>query len=308
MAVSVGDIITESDYNTLRSRINTIMGAPSGDTDSTAKGYGQTLSSSVVSAGNTVTEAQWDNLRTDISKAYAHQTGSNPTLTNVDTNTIIDADHFNNMETTLGTVETNLYDIASTQGSTEAGITSSRATDWNGTITHIFTVTFTNADHRKSFFNAGGKILFTASVAYTGSEAKTLDWQSMLTDMGQIGFNYLETYNVPGTGTDGSRGTGTATGNYDLGSTNTEIFTKGGTSVYSENRYKIFAKSSSTSQITFEIQFQDNDTGDQQPGFLPGPAVDEAVKGTTTSTVQMLRPTGSNVSVAAPSFANTSTL
>jgi len=48
MAVSVGDIITESDYNTLRSRINTIMGAPSGDTDSTAKGYGQTLSCSLV--------------------------------------------------------------------------------------------------------------------------------------------------------------------------------------------------------------------------------------------------------------------
>jgi len=308
MAVNVGDTITESDYNTLRSRINTIMGTPSGTTDSTAKGYGQTLLSSTVSAGNTITETQWDNLRQDISKAYAHQTGSNPTLTNVDTSTVIDADHFNNMETTLGTIETNLFDIAATQGTTEAGITSSRATDWNGTINHTFTVTFTDADHRKSFFNAGGKILFTASLAYTGSEAKTLDWQSMLSDMGQVGFNYLETYNVAGTGTDGSRGTGTNIGNYDITSSSQEVFTKGGVTPYSENAYKIFATSTSATQITFDVQFQDNDAGDDTDGDEFNNPIDEDVKGTTTSTVQMLRPTGSNVSVAAPAFANTSTL
>ena len=66
--------ITANDYNTVQSRINTIM-----NTD-----YGQSLLSGQVSVGEIVTDDQLDNLRIDITKAYTHQQGTGPTITDVD--------------------------------------------------------------------------------------------------------------------------------------------------------------------------------------------------------------------------------
>jgi hypothetical protein len=61
-------------------RIGTYIGGTVGT------GYGQSLSASLgVSTGDTITEAQWDKLRSDISKAYQHQIGALPTITDVST-------------------------------------------------------------------------------------------------------------------------------------------------------------------------------------------------------------------------------
>lgn len=316
MAVSVGNSITENDYNTLRSRVNVLLGSPSGTTEVNSRGYGQTLGSSTVSANSIITAAQWDDLRGDIEKVAVHQTGADPSLTNVAAGDSITAAIFNAYETTVATAEASPFAIDAGQGSTEAGITSQRTTNWNGTINHEFTVTFADANTRKAFFNAGGYIIFSANLAYTGSEAKTLDWQTMLSDAGSMGVNYLEAFNISGTGNVSARGTPLTIGNYDLTGTYQDLFSKGGANPYSENLYKIQGKSSATNSITFNVEFQDNDVGDQAPldsggsdGVASaGPVVDEDVKGTITSTIQMFRPTGSNVSVAAPAFANTSTL
>ena len=116
--------ITANDYNTVQSRINTIM-----FTD-----YGQTLLSGQVSVGDIVTDDQLDNLRTDITKAYTHQQGSGPTITDVDVGDTILAAHLNQYATVMTTVESNLYSIGAGQFSIEAGISSSRTSGWNGTL------------------------------------------------------------------------------------------------------------------------------------------------------------------------------
>jgi hypothetical protein len=209
-------------------------------------------------------------------------------------------------------IESDKLTVDATQASTEAAISSQRTTSWNGTITHSFTVTFTDADHRRHFFNSGGEIWFDATLT-GGSGSKDTDWQTILTNMGTIKFDHTATTS---TGT----GTGTAIGNYDLTSTYQTLFTKAGSAaVYSENEYEVRAKENSGSIIEFEVRFEDNDTGDQQPnsdsvgggddGQDPaGPAVDENVGGTLDSTIRQRRATGSNVSVPSPSYANTSTL
>ena len=91
--------ITANDYNTVQSRINTIM-----NTD-----YGQSLLSSQVAVGDVITDDQLDNLRTDITKAFAHQQGSNPTMPDVDAGDLILASHLNDYATTMTTVETNKF-------------------------------------------------------------------------------------------------------------------------------------------------------------------------------------------------------
>jgi hypothetical protein len=72
--MAVGDTITAARYNTVQSRIGTILGTGSG-----TSGYGQTLSSSQVAVSSTVTVNQINNLITDMKKARQHQTGVDET-------------------------------------------------------------------------------------------------------------------------------------------------------------------------------------------------------------------------------------
>lgn len=298
MAKSTGDTISEIDYNGLQSDINVIMGTPAGSTDTTATGYLQSLSSSQVAVGDKVTDTQWDNLRTDITKAYTHQFGVSPTITNVDESTVISASIFNQYETLITTVsgDPNRYTIGSGQFTIVAGQTGTLASGWNGTQIHQFTATFSSANQRKAFFNAGGAIRINLSLSYTGSEAKTLDWQTMMSDLGTVEFNYKQT----------TGGGGSTIGNYDATSTFQQIATEAGSNPYSENDIFVQVKENSATQLEFKVILDEEDSGDRPSPSPPppfGPLVDEPVKGTTTSSVTIKQPTGSNVSVPAPTIA-----
>jgi len=316
MAVTDGDTVTAAQYNGLQSRINTIMGTGSG-TD----GYGQALASAQVSAGDTITAAQFDNLRTDLNKANNHQSGTNAAIGNIAVGQIIGADAsgtdlaslnvttegFNDYDAAVSTIETNKLLIDAGNSSAEAATNSSRTTPWGGggggTVNHTFTVTFADANARRHFFNSGGEIRFSASRS-GASNSKNNDWTALLTAMGTIKMNHTQTTS---TGT----GSGSTIGNSDLTGTYQQIFSKSGSGLYAENLYRIQARQDSASVLRFNVDFQDNDLGDQQPIVGAGPAggpQDENVSGTLTSTIQQLRATGSNVSVATPTYTNTSNL
>lgn len=307
MTVNVKDIITAATYNTLQSRVAQVLGT--GDVGSD-NGYGQSLSSSQVSATTVITATQLDNLRTDINKAKVHQTGSLSTLGDIAQKDLISADTisgdttkgFNDYDNAVGTIQADKFLCDDTQASVEAAISSTRTTQWNGTITHSFNVTFTSANSRRHFFNSGGSIRFQAQLS-NGSGSKDNDWATMLSNMGTISFAYNST-------TATGSGTSTAIGNYQLTTNLQTIFTKNGSSVYAENAYVIKAKELSSSQIEFRIEFQDNDIGEglNPPGYIP---IDENVlyiSGTITSSVTQRRATGSYVSVPSPSYTNTATL
>ena len=291
MAV-VGGTISATDYNTVQSRINTIM-----NTD-----YGQTLLSSQVSVGEIVTDDVMDNLRTDITKAYVHQAGSNPSITDVDVGDTILAADINGYSTLMTTVETNKFNVGSGQTSIEAGTQSTRTAPWGGggggVVTHTCTVNFTSTTARTQFFNSGGQIRFSASRS-GGSGSKNTDWTNMLSAMGTVIFNY--------TSTTASSGTGSTVGGLDLTTTYQQIFIKTGSGNYVENDYNIQARYVG-SNIQFQIEFIDDDTGDQQGGIKAGSAIDEEVTGTLQSVIQHRRATGSNVQVPAPTYTNNSNL
>src|SRR6056300_512549 len=309
MSVNVGDDILAAQYNGLQSRLNTILGSGSG-TD----GYGQTLSSSQVLVNADVLASDMDNLLTDINKASNHQIGSNASIGNIAIGDVVGANAsgtdpdnldeptkgFDDYDSAVATVETNKFLLDAGNSSVEAALSSTRTTAWNGTITHVFTVTFADANQRRYFFNSGGEIRFSANLS-GGNDPKGTDWATLLSNMGTIKFNYTQT---SATGT----GTGSNIGNNDLTTSYQTIFTKTGSGVYAENDYNIAAKRDSNSVLRFRVQFRDDDAGDQQSfGAGSGP-IDEDVEGRITSSIQQLRATGSNVSVATPSYSNVSTL
>jgi len=313
MAVTDGDSITAAQYNGLQSRINTVMGTGSGD-----DGYGQVLASSQVSAGDVITAANFDNLRTDLNKANNHQSGTNANIGDIAVGQIIGADAsgtdlaslnvttegFNDYEVAVALIETNKLLLNAGNSSVEAATTSQRTAAWGGggggTVDHQFTVTFADANARRHFFNAGGEIRFSATRT-GGSGSKNSDWTTLLTNMGTIKMNRTQT-------TSTGSGTGTSIGNSDLTGTYQTIFSKSGSGVYAENLYRIRARQDSSSVLRFDIDFQDNDLGDDQGGAGSTGPVDENVTGTLTSTIQQLRATGSNVSVATPTYTNTANL
>ena len=298
MAVTVGQNIGEAEYTTLRSGINLVMGTPTG-TGIGAAGYNQTITAPAVVPGDKVTAAAWNALKADADKAYTHQVGAapDPALATVNTDTGITKTIHDALETVVNFIKLagNRFTLGAGQ-STTVSASSRTKTNWNGTQTHDVTYTWASANAANAFFNAGGKLTFVSSLSYTGAEAKTIDWRTMM-DPGTITMNHVDVTKS------GANGTITnSSGYYDLAG-EVEILNRNGANPYSENRYKIFA-SAITNGIRIRMQYQDNDVGDQTG---TGPAVDENVQGTLTSALSYIRPTGTNVQVDAPTIATGAT-
>lgn len=304
MAVNVGQLISEAEYTTLRSGINLVMGTPTG-TGTGAAGYNQATTAPAINPGDKITASAWNALKTDVDKAYTHQVGSapSPALATVNTDSGITKAIHDALETVVNFVKNsgNRFTLGAGQ-STTVSASSRTKTNWNGTQIHDVNFTWPSANDVKAFFNAGGKLVFVSSLSYTGTEQKTIDWRTMVSTVGTVTQDYV---NVTRSGT---AGTITSDGYYDLSTTARNILERGGTTPYSENRYKIEARTI-TNGVRIRMIYEDNDAGDQRLGpKLPGPGVDETVRGTLTSAMSYIRPTGSNVQVAAPTVAiNTAT-
>ena len=302
MAAGVGQLIQNTDFNSIRTVVDNVMGR-------NPSGYGQTLASSNVTTGSVITALQWLNLRTDMVKARQHQIGSavgTSTATDgrnlvVPTTGAAITEAFRAQFASFATVvQANAAAIDSDnvggQFSDEALITGSRSTAWNGTLTHTVTITGAtsgdgSAANLRYFFNAGGKFRVSATIP-TGS-SKNNTWNTMFTQMGQFVMSNTTTSFT------GSSAIGYAVGFSSLTTSNQLIGQKNAPSgSYAENRYFVSARRSSDStQIILTIQFQDNDAGD--PNF------DEDVQPTLSSIIGMFRPSGSNVSVASPTVSQT---
>lgn len=211
---------------------------------------------------------------------------------------------FVNFESKISTIENNKLNIGSGQFSIEspptAGITSVRTTQWNGQLIHAATVDFGSAAAARYFFNAGGKLRFYATL--TGGDGSSIynDWNTLLTNAGVTSMDYTQT-------TSTGSGTVYAIGFYDLTTANQVIYTKSGSGSYAANDYTIYARcdvannaNGGARYVYFTIYFNDDKT--VNPNF------DENVTGTLTSYVDQVRPSGTNVSLPSPTYANTTEL
>lgn len=291
--MAVGSIISAARYNAIQAKAETILGNGSG-----RFGYGQIpLLSSIINQNNLVRASHMQSLRTDLTKAYVHQTGSLPVLTNVLLDEEITDAVYVQYEAVSNYIYNNRNDIfESTQGSVESKLTSNRSSTspWGGglqpqSIYHEFKVIFSNADARRHFFNAGGEVRISTSITNT-SGAKAVDWAGMMSATGIIKFS--------DNGTNASSGNTTGIGNFDLTSSYQTVFNKPGTGVYSSNDYIVKAKQNSSSEIQFRIEFFDGAVG----------PVDEPVVADITSSVSQLRATGIYVENPSPLYQNVQTL
>ena len=292
-------VVQASRYNNLRARINTVLGLST--TSSPEFGYGQGLtgSTSGVLTAEKIGAQDYEDLYIDIIRARYHQIGSSVSIddfvvgdfeANPTTADKIEEAYITGLENLATNLETDKFVVDSSQlavtGLLDAGnnsMTSTRSSTsgpWNGQISHIFTVTFPTNAARRHFFNSGGQLRFQGSVNYTGSQAKTVDWQTILNNMGQISFAASSTYSNSGVGS------GYPVGNYGLTSAYRLCYSKSGGALYSRNDYEVRARQVSGRVIQFKVSFVDGQPNDTTYG------IDELVYGEFQSSILLATPSG----------------
>ena len=327
MAIVADDIIDADDYNGIRNKVIKVLGDDGVDQKI---GYGRAVSSSAKAEGEIITSADMTALYNDLELIKEHQNGFSETSANftwlpsaplnspsaveiIGATASIDATDgttdddegfldFSAVATDVLTFANNFPTSFPGAGSfTVDGLVSdTRTPNWNGTVSHTVTINFSNADARRHFFNAGGRIRFTAGLtggnSVAGDQTQTYPdtpayekdeiWQTMLNVMSNIDFGRDGT-----TQPNSASGTpATTIGNYQLTNSDQTIFTKNGSGVYSENFYQIKAKNVSTKGIRFTISFVDADLGDDRNADAYDYKTDENVTGTISSVVQSVTP------------------
>jgi|13_taG_2_1085334.scaffolds.fasta_scaffold00167_9 hypothetical protein len=340
MAVNVGDLITDTDYNNMRTTVESVLGAPVGTHGSPATnlGYGQPLESSTVANGATVTADDLNKLYLDIYACKLHQVGGTGfTVQEVSVGNIIGADASGTSVANLNLTQQGVNDFIneSDQIFTDredkdtgymqalAANTRSRTTAWGygglTTITHIFSVSFggqtksadsgntqvlTAADHYRAFFNTGGEIRWYGSRSGGAAHTKNTDWTNMFADLGTVKMD-RDTVTVTGNTTNT---TVTSKGGFELSTTYQDIIVRTGAN-YSVNNLTLAAKvDSNTNPTVVTMRLQLTDTDDDYGGatFDDGyvePAVDPSVDGTLSSNTQIYLAQDSNniIEITAPS-------
>ena len=273
-------VVTATRYNAIQSKVAAVLGTGSGD-----KGYGMSLASAQVGAGDTVTATHIANLHTDINKCILHQTASatSAIVAPAATDVIEESNSTNKKgwaqyEAESTVAETNRLTAAGGNMTTTSELTESRTNAWGSspdTVNTTFTVTFSSADIKRNFFNAGGEIRMALALS-SGSGSKGTSWSNLFSGAGTIKFGRTAT-------TCTGSGTTTSIGNVDMTGSHQTIFSKDvGSGVYGENDFTITAKDNSSTVLEFIVTLNDDDAGDQTG---TGGPVDEDVGGTTTLTV-----------------------
>ena len=201
MAYTTGDTILDDHYNDFATSVNAIWGTGSGDS-----GYGQGTTVSSVSAGTTITAAQWTTLLARISSAASHQSSSITAISNPSAGDTISA--YAALSTNIGTITTNRLNVHARD--TVAESSCSTTTGLTGTITQQGNWTWGSTDQARYFFNAGGRIGVRWDIFGFTAYTKAAQWDALATQCG--------TYYVYAQSSGKSGGSGTPnTNNTNLG-------------------------------------------------------------------------------------------
>ena len=206
---AIGSQISRQDYNSLQRIVYNVLG-PGGTNPITnlpdpTFGYGQALASSEIGPGDqTITETQWDQLRTDINKAYTHQVGSVSVIPDVAGSTSAGATNATRVtfaqvyQTYLAAANDIVTNKNLFAGSQKPPVPVNVATPkftttpWSVAVSQLIEVTFNSAAEARAFFNSGATINFKSqrtggTSAPINAAAQNNNWTEFLNNIGQAG-------------------------------------------------------------------------------------------------------------------------
>ena len=257
MTYAKGGKVQFGDLNSFTATFNNIWSTGSGNS-----GYGQTGLSTVSYGEKVRANNYWRALVQNTESVASHQGSSIAAMTPTPT-TSNKIEFLSNLSSNLTTVNNNRLNAVASGSTSTTTLTSVET--WNNSLTMTFTVTFSNNNSARYFFNAGGQIGFNFSHPDTGnintlisdicSETGTV-WVSS-TNSGAItiaGTSYNGVTKVGGISS--ARETiNTNFGFYAFNSTSTEIFKQTGDagtySAYLDSFLQIKASTNNAGILTF---------------------------------------------------------
>jgi hypothetical protein len=177
MAYTTGDTILDNHYNDFATSVNAVWGSGSGDS-----GYGQTDTVSSVSAGTTITAAQWTTLLARISSAASHQGSSITSISNPSAGDTISA--YTALSGNISTITTNRLNVHGRDSIVESSC--STTTTLTGTIEQRGTWAWGSEAQARYFFNAGGRLRVRWDLSGHTSDSKANEWNTLASNCGNF--------------------------------------------------------------------------------------------------------------------------
>jgi len=175
MAYTSGDTILDDHYNDFATSVNAIWGAGTGDA-----GYGQSTTVSSVSAGATITAAQWATLLSRMTSIGSHQGTSITSISNPSAGDTIAA--YTALASNIATLTTARLSVHARDSIATTAIATT--TTLTGTIEQRGTWAWGSTDQARYFFNAGGRISISWSLSGHTSDSKANNWAALATACG----------------------------------------------------------------------------------------------------------------------------
>jgi hypothetical protein len=249
-------------------------------------GYGQTVQSSDVFTGNTITKAQWDLIKFDIINIKFHQDGTIPPVVNVNVGDPIgfgSSSPNTNYDIILNDAIAKRFLIAGSQSITSAKASQTYSSPWGIQAQATLTVTFADANQGRYFFNSGGKIRFNSSLVGAVSTGQINAWVNFLNAVGTQGF---------GADTDPAVNYYTLTNSYQT------YYQNFLSSSYSANSYKLEARcnvannsTGTATQLELRVTLLDSYVDPDVASGASNPPGD-VINGTLTISVSELKASG----------------
>lgn len=272
-----GSQIDDLDYNSLQDRAQLLLGSGTG-----SRGYGQILQTNDVFVGNLVTAAQWNLLRDDILSIRTHQDGSAPFAIQVVRGNPINYSVIPNYDTLLTVADTNRFNIGAGQSTVSTATNATTSSSWTSQAQALLTVTFSNSDQGRYFFNSGGKIRFVGSRSGGSATSQNNAWTNILSNIGTVSFGAAAQPSV---------------NYYNLTNSYQTYYLQNLSTPYSANSIRLEAMSNvannvngTATQVMIRITLTDNYV-DPSPGNPPPPG--DLVDGTLSFIIEELKASGS---------------
>jgi hypothetical protein len=188
MAYTAGDNILDDEYNAFVSSASSPYGYNHfAGTGSGAYGLGQTAISTV-SAGDTITAAQWNSLFTAMTNIANHTNDTLSSTAAVSTgDTIaIKAALTTDLATLAASVAAGCPNATALTTSSALQTATTASEGWDTSATQVVSVTFADADTMRHFFNAGGKVRVTVGTTQGSTNPKDQSYIDLGTALGNI--------------------------------------------------------------------------------------------------------------------------
>jgi len=183
-----GSQITNSDLNSLRNQMNTILNGTG-----VHGGYNQSHTIQAnPAAGAQIDDAYHDSLYSAAAKLANYYNISNP-FTAVDEGNTVNWSQMGSVASTFQTDITNRFDAPWTYSSgwdtSVQNETSETASNWNGTRTQIVRASFGSEANLNAWFAAGGELRVTSSHSDSTSNQQGTSWEQLCSELGTFTYS-----------------------------------------------------------------------------------------------------------------------